>query len=148
MIKWANMLDWLKVTDLDEYTTMMNDNITNSVLQPNNDWVQIPIRPTHSMIKGKRLYIFVSPQWKHRYSSVLQYLHATWGRTLWPSWISPISPRHDSYSIHHKNQTILSFVYRIPNFALQIYDLTSRWSQGECFQLYYVWMFHSQRKLN
>jgi len=42
-----------------------------------------------------------------------------------PSRISSTPPNHDSYGIPNKIQIIVSATYRIPNFALQIYYLTS-----------------------
>jgi len=50
-----------------------------------------------------------------------------------PSRISSIPPNHDSYGIPNKIHIILSATYRIPNFALHIYYLTS--------EPRHVWLF-------
>jgi hypothetical protein len=133
----SSMLEsWLKVTDLDEYTTTMHDNITNTVLQPNNNWVRIPVTLRLSIRKGKLSSHFLFDHSEstdiHLCCGVCTLLEGG------PSGISPISLSCDSYGIQYKNQTILCFALRIPNFALQIYDLTSEASHVKCFQLYSV----------
>jgi hypothetical protein len=112
MINWANMLDyWLKVTDLDEYTTTTNDNITNSVLQPNNDWVQIPIWPPLSMRKGRlfvhfcfttvKAQIFIcaavsAPNLRKGPLTVLDFIYFS---QTWQLWHSSQEPSHSKFSL-------------------------------------------------
>lgn len=126
MIKWANMLDsWLKVTDLDEYTTATNDNITDSVLQPNNDWVQIPIRSPLSMRKGKlfvhfcfitvkaQIFICAAVSAPNLRKGTLTLLDFTCVSQTWQLWHSSQVPDHSKFCLQDSKFCITNLWYNL-----------------------------------
>jgi hypothetical protein len=95
-------------------------------------WVRTSVTPPFSVGKGNNFTFLVWPCRERRRPSVRACPYSAWGRTLWPSQISPVSPCRDSYGILHENQTTLSFDYRNSNFMLTNLRSTSKPSLTLC----------------